>query len=117
MLTLYGLKNCDTCRKALRWLKENDIQHQFIDYRAEPIDKAQLRQYAQALGWPKLVNRASMTWRKLDESEKNPASDDNWLALVATHPTLIRRPLAVNGGDDVRVGFKADDYQTWLAAS
>lgn len=120
MLTLYGLKNCSSCKKARAWLEQNAVEYQFIDYRDQPLATADLRRYARTLGWPKLVNRASMTWRKLPEAAKSQATDAatdaTWLALVEEFPTLIRRPLAVDG-KQVRVGFKPDQYQSWLVAA
>ncbi len=114
MLMIYGLKNCSTCNKAQAWLTEQGIDFEFTDYRAKPLAATALQAYAKQLGWPKLVNRASMTWRKLPDAAKDPRSDSDWLQLVADNPTLIRRPLAVNGAQ-VRAGFKPAEWTGWLA--
>ncbi len=105
-LTLFGLKQCSTCVKASKWLTEHDVPHAFIDYRAQPVARTILKQWAGRLGgWEKLVNRASMTWRNLDESRKSPSGDDDWLALIAEFPALVRRPVAVSPDGEISVGF------------
>lgn len=109
MTRLYGLAKCSTCIKARAWLDEHGIDHQFIDYREQPIDPPQLAEWAARLTWPKLVNRASMTWRNLPEARKTPDSDAQWLALVAEFPALIRRPLTVYEGQ-VDTGFSEKKY-------
>ena len=81
--TLYGLPHCDTCKKARAWLTARGIAHEFVDYRAQPLAPAQLEQAAAALGWDKLVNRASTTWRQLDEADKGAETASAWLALLA----------------------------------
>lgn len=106
MMQLYGLKRCGTCKKAVDWLTGHDIAHEFVDYREHPLDPNALLAYARQLGgWEKLVNRASTTWRNLDAAEREVATDEQWLALIATHPTLIRRPLTVYPDATVMVGF------------
>lgn len=108
MLSIYGLKNCSTCKKATNWLDEQGIAYTFIDYRANPIAPELLPVWAtQVGGWTKLVNRASPTWRNLAEDRKDPANDQAWVQLIIENPTLVRRPVAV---DDkaVTVGFKPE---------
>ncbi|MDO9023371.1 Spx/MgsR family RNA polymerase-binding regulatory protein [Zwartia sp.] len=103
---LYGLTRCSTCLKALAWLEAQGVATVFQDYRDEPVAAAVLTQWAQALGgWEKLVNRASMTWRNLDQSLKSPATDQQWLALIAQYPALVRRPVTVYPDQTVSVGF------------
>ena len=110
-LILFGLKQCSTCVKACRWLNEHGVAHAFVDYRAPPIAPTLLRQWAEQLGgWERLVNRASMTWRNLDESRSLPAGDGDWLALIAEYPALVRRPLAVSADGEVGVGFNEKRY-------
>lgn len=110
-LTLFGLKQCSTCVKASSWLEGHGVAHSFVDYCAQPVASTLLRQWAGQLGgWEKLVNRASMTWRNLDESRKSPASDDDWLALIAEYPALVRRPVAVSSEGEVGVGFSEKHY-------
>lgn len=103
-ITMYGLPQCGTCKKAMAWLDGQGLDHQFINYRTDPIDPALLRQWAAAQGWPKVVNRASMTWRKLDDALKDPQSDADWLALIKEYDALVRRPVLVHDGG-VHFGF------------
>lgn len=110
MIYVYGLKNCDTCKKALKWFAEHEIKVDFTDYRADPIASEKLLEWQDAVGgWAKLVNRASPTWRNLPDHRKTPESDQDWLQLIADFPTLIRRPLVVSK-DAVSVGFKAETF-------
>lgn len=116
MITLYGIKNCSTCVKAIKWAQAQEIEFEFIDYRAHPISPDLLVAWAKQLGdWPKLVNRASMTWRKLDETEKDPQSDEEWLALIANNPTLVRRPVTLKADGTVMVGFNDAKLSAFLA--
>src|SRR3546814_15581491 len=100
---LYGLKNCSTCVKAMRWLEQQGVDFSFTDYRDNPVAPQALSAWAQELGgWEKLVNRASMTWRNLPQESKSPTSGDQWLALIAQSPALIKRPVAINADGRVR---------------
>ncbi len=109
MPTLYGLPHCGTCKKAIAWLAEHGVAHTFVDYRAQPLTAGQLDAAAAAIGWEKLVNRASTTWRQLPESAKSPANASEWRALALAHPTLVRRPLLADG-DDWQAGFTPAAY-------
>ncbi|MDX1568871.1 MAG: Spx/MgsR family RNA polymerase-binding regulatory protein [Xanthomonadales bacterium] len=110
-LVLYGLEKCSTCRKARAWLDEHGIEHEFVDYRDHPLNGRQLQSWADLLGgWAKLVNRASMTWRRLPDDLKSPQRDHDWLELVANHPALVRRPVAWDG-ESVQVGFNPKRYR------
>jgi Spx/MgsR family transcriptional regulator len=111
MLELYGLKNCSTCAKATKWLGEHGVEHRFIDYRDHPVSPEALRTWAAKLGgWEKLVNRASMTWRNLTDAQKGAASDDDWLALIALFPALVRRPVTIDLDGGVSVGFSEKKF-------
>jgi Spx/MgsR family transcriptional regulator len=113
---VYGLKNCDTCKKARAWLDRNDVAHAFIDYRDHPVPAATLREWADAVGgWEKLVNRASTTWRALADNRKSPADAAAWTALIAEYPALVRRPVLVREGGEVTVGFKDATWAGWFA--
>jgi Spx/MgsR family transcriptional regulator len=108
---LYGLAKCSTCIKARAWLEAQGIPQVFQDYRDAPVDPATLKAWAESLGgWEKLVNRASMTWRHLDESLKAPTSEKEWLSLIAQYPALIRRPVTVYADQSVTVGFNEKRY-------
>lgn len=105
-LKIFGLAKCSTCTKALAWLDQHDVSYTFEDYREHPLPQVSLKKWAGALGgWEKLVNRASMTWRSLDDGLKTPQTDAQWLGLIADYPALIRRPLTVYADGSVSVGF------------
>ncbi|MFT0850889.1 Spx/MgsR family RNA polymerase-binding regulatory protein [Achromobacter sp. F4_2707] len=109
--TLYGLTKCSTCVKARNWLQERGVDAAFVDYRDHPLPAADLLKWSTELGgWEKLVNRASMTWRNLPEDRKAAASDEQWQALIAEFPALVRRPLAVWPDGSVTVGFTEKKY-------
>ncbi len=93
MITVYGLKTCDTCRKALSWLSAEKLVHHFVDLRADGVTKVDVKRFAQAVGWEKLLNKASTTWRGLDEAVKNDLNEAKAIALMVAHPTLIKRPV------------------------
>jgi Spx/MgsR family transcriptional regulator len=112
---LYGLAKCSTCLKARAWLEQKGVAHQFQDYRDQPLDAAVLKTWAATLGgWEKLVNRASMTWRNLDESLKTPNSEDDWLSLIADYPALVRRPVTIYSDGSVTVGFNEKRFSEKL---
>lgn len=106
VLTVYGLKNCDTCRKALKWLEAEGITHRFHDVRADGIKPSDIRRFAQAVGWENLLNKASTTWRGLPKSETGNTSEAQALNLMAAHPALIKRPVFDMDGGAVVVGFR-----------
>ena len=106
MTTLYGLANCDTCKKARNWLTRFGVAHDFVDYREQRIAPDMLKEWAKQLGgWDKLVNRASTTWRNLPEPRKTPHSDPEWTLLIKEYPQLVKRPVAVIDDGAVSVGF------------
>jgi Spx/MgsR family transcriptional regulator len=110
--TLYGLPNCDTCRKARNWLGRFEVPHEFIDYRASPLAPATLKAWAQQLGgWEALVNKSSTTWRNLLPQRKNPGSDPEWTLLLREHPALVRRPVVVLDDASVSVGFSDNGFK------
>ncbi|MCE5232117.1 MAG: Spx/MgsR family RNA polymerase-binding regulatory protein [Mizugakiibacter sp.] len=101
---LYGLHKCGTCGKARAWLDAHGVRHAFTDYREHPVAPATLRAWAKTLGWEKLVNRASYTWRDLTDAQKAASTDAEWLALIKAYPALVKRPVLVKDGA-VGVGF------------
>ena len=105
MITVHGLKNCDTCRKALKWLDDQDLAHQFRDVRRDGVDKAAISRWIDAVGWELLLNKRGTTWRGLDAAEKDSANETTAAALMAAHPALIKRPVFEIDGR-VIVGFK-----------
>ena len=105
MITVYGIKNCDTCRKALRWLRTEGVEHRFHDFRADGLDRGSLETWVAALGWETLLNRRGTTWRNLPDAEREAVGDTTAADLMTAHPTLIKRPVFDLGGSYL-VGFK-----------
>jgi len=111
MIQLYGLLKCDTCKKARQWLTSKGIPHEFIDYREHPLSPDALTAHASALGgWEKLINRASMTWRQLSDEQRGASSDEQWIALIAQYPALVRRPLTILPNGVVMTGFNEKKF-------
>lgn len=104
MLTVYGIKQCDTCRKALAWLKQKDIEHRFHDLRTDGLEAGLLRGWLDSEFADRLVNRRSTTWRQLGE-EQRQARGDALLELLLQYPTLIKRPVFVRDRI-IAVGFQ-----------
>ena len=111
-LTLYGIPNCDTVKKARDWLSARGLAHAFHDYKKAGADPAKLAQWAGAAGWEKVLNRAGTTFRKLPEADKLGLDADKAVALMAANPSCIKRPVLEHPGG-VLVGFKPDE---WAAA-
>ncbi len=106
-IKLYGIRNCDTVRKAIKYLDVNDIRYQFIDYRKNPISLEKLQTIVSIVGWENLINRRSTTYRSLSEKQKKNINYD----LVLNYPTLIKRPVLISE-DEVLVGFSENKYAT-----
>lgn len=104
-ITVYGLNNCDTCKKARNHLTRKGIAHEFVDYRENRIAPETLKAWAAQLGWEKLVNKTSKTWRELPEARKSPQFDPEWTLLVREHPAIVKRPVIVRDDGSVTVGF------------
>ena len=110
--TLYGLSNCDTCRKARKWLDRFGIAHAFVDYRDERQAPDTLVAWKDALGgWDAMVNKSSPTWRNLPPNRKTPESDAEWKLLLREHPQLIRRPVVVTDDGTVTQGFSDNAFK------
>ena len=106
-IQLYGIRNCDTVRKAIKYLDVNDIRYQFIDYRKNPISLEKLQTIVSIVGWENLINRRSTTYRSLSKKQKKNINYD----LVLNYPTLIKRPVLISE-DEVLVGFSEKKYAT-----
>jgi Spx/MgsR family transcriptional regulator len=111
MLTLYGIKSCDSCRKARKWLDAHDCDYRFHDLRADGLDESMLARWSAAAGWQALLNTRSTTWRGLADDDRTAVDEGKALALMRTHPTLVKRPVA-ESGDEVLVGFSPGAYET-----
>ena len=115
-VTLYGLPNCDTCKKAQNWLKRFNHEFTFIDYRTNPIAPETLSVWAEQLGgFDALLNKASTTWRNLLPNKKTPGSKPEYLMLLKEYPALIKRPVLVHENGQVTLGFKDPNYKRLFA--
>lgn len=108
MMILYGLKNCDTCRKAMKALDGASVRYDFRDIREAPPTKMQIGKWAKAVGTEKLLNTRSTTWRNLPAADRENVDEKKAVALMAEHPTLIKRPLIENGPTQVFAGWTKD---------
>lgn len=112
---LYGIKNCDTMKKAFDWLKAHDIVYDFHDYKASGIDEASLTRWCAALGWDKVLNRAGTTFKKLDEADRADVDEAKAIRLMLAQPSMIKRPvLDVDG--KLMLGFKPEHYAELFGA-
>lgn len=110
MAILYGIANCDTVRKARKWLTSHDIDYRFHDFRKDGLTTRQLEHWATVVGWETLLNRRGQTWRKLPDKAKADLNAASALKLMQAEPTLIKRPV-LEVQSRVHVGFKDADYQ------
>ena len=107
--TLYGIKNCDTMKKARTWLDAAGLEFAFHDYKAEGVEKSALERWAKAVGWEVLLNRAGATFRALPEADKADLNEKKAIALMLKQPSMIKRPVLEEGGKII-VGFKPEIY-------
>jgi arsenate reductase len=111
IVTLYGIRNCDTVKKARAWLDARGIEYRFHDYKASGADLERLQQWAHVVGWEALLNRAGTTFRKLPDRDKESLSEAKALSLMSVNPSVIKRPV-LELGDRVVVGFKPALYES-----
>ncbi|MDO8902949.1 ArsC family reductase [Hydrogenophaga sp.] len=115
MITVYGIPNCDTVKKARTWLTQHGIAHQFHDFKKQGVPEAELDQWLSALGWEPLVNRKGTTWRKLDESTRESVTDaTSARALMLAQPSVIKRPVVhwqTARPSSLTVGFDPAEWQ------
>lgn len=112
-LTLYGIKNCDTVRKARKWLQTHQPNVTFHDFREDGLDKEQIETWSDAIGWETLFNKRSTSFRNLSDAEKSGIDQTKAIELMLIHPTLIKRPVLITDGK-VLVGFKEAEYKAWF---
>ena len=115
-IVIYGIKNCDTMKKARAWLDEHGAAYRFHDYRVDGIERGTLEAWAKELGWESLLNRAGTTFRKLPDRDKVGMSEKKAIALMLDQPSMIKRPVLDVGGK-LLVGFRPELYATALPGS
>ena len=114
-ITIYGIKNCDTMKRARAWLDSHGVAYDFHDYKSAGIAKDKLKQWSDRLGWEVLLNRAGTTFRKLPEEEKEGLNEKKALALMLAQPSMIKRPVLEVGGNFL-VGFQPEIYAKQVKA-
>jgi arsenate reductase len=113
-LTIYGIPNCDTMKKARVWLDSHGVAYSFHDYKKSGIDAATLGGWVDRVGWEVLLNRAGTTFRKLPDAERADIDRDRAIALMVAQPSMVKRPVLVDG-DTIEVGFKPERYAALFA--
>lgn len=109
-VTIYGIKTCDTMKRARAWLEGHGIDYRFHDYKTAGIDRRLLEAWVEQVGWQTLLNRAGTTFRKLPEADRQDLDESRAIALMLAQPSMIKRPVLVTGTGLPRVGFKPDIY-------
>ncbi|MAT93830.1 MAG: ArsC family reductase [Halioglobus sp.] len=115
MTTLYGIKNCDTVKKARKWLDAHGIDYHFHDFREDGLERGQVAAWLDELGWEVLLNRRSTSWKGLDEATRQNMDDATALTAILAQPTLIKRPL-LDTGTQRHTGFSPADYGKLFSA-
>jgi arsenate reductase len=115
-LTIYGIKNCDTMKKARAWLDDHGVAYAFHDYKTVGVERERLERWSKKVGWEVLLNRAGTTFKKLPDKDKDGLTEKKAVALMLAQPSMIKRPVLDLGQGRVLVGFKPELYQAALAA-
>jgi Spx/MgsR family transcriptional regulator len=110
---LYGIKNCDSVKKARLWLQDNQVDYQFHDFREDGIEKTAVLSWIKLLGWETLINKRSTSWKQLDAAVRDKLDADSAAEVILQQPTLIKRPLLDRDGQ-LSVGFKDSDYHSFF---
>ena len=111
MITLYGIKNCDSVKKARKWLDQQMIEYHFHDIRADDLTTAMVNQWIEQVGWETVLNKRGTTWRKLDTVVQENINPENIVQLLVNNPTLIKRPV-LDANGIITIGFNSERYQT-----
>lgn len=116
-LTIYGIKNCDTMKKARAFLDKRGVEYAFHDYKAAGIARAKLEGWAKKVGWETLLNKAGTTFRKLLDKDKEGLTESKAIKLMLAQPSIIKRPVLELGGGKLLVGFKPEQYEAAVPRS
>ncbi len=111
--TLYGIKTCQTVKKARQWLEQHEKPYRYHDVRVDGLSAAQLADFAARVDWKLLLNRSSTAWRQLSTEQQSDLNQDKAIALILAAPTLMKRPV-LDTGEQLLVGFSAEHYETQL---
>lgn len=112
-ITIYGIKNCDTIKKARRFLDDNNVEYNFHDYRTDGVPEKLLATWVKKHGWETVLNKRGTTWRQLDDKTKASTDESNVVGLLTEHPAMIKRPVTVKGKNSM-VGFSKDSYPEFI---
>ena len=112
-VNLFGIKNCDTMKKAFNWLSENGVDYEFTDYKKAGVAAAHLADWSQRAGWETLLNKRGLTWKKLTDAERTDVNETKAIELMAQHPSLIKRPV-LDTGRQLIIGFTPENYAEQL---
>ena len=113
-ITIYGIKNCDTMKKARAWLDKKGVAYDFHDYKSKGIERAKLEGWAKEAGWETIINRAGSTFKKLSDKDKQGLSEKKAIALMLRQPSMIKRPVLELSGGKLLVGFDPEQYSKAL---
>lgn len=117
-MIVYGIKNCNTVKSALHWLKKNNVEFEFHDYKSKGITEAKLKAWCRQVGWESLVNKRGTTWRKLNEAtQKKTANEKAAIALMLEKPSIIKRPLIERNGKVLLLGFDEQEFASKLKSN
>ncbi len=115
-VAIYGIKNCDTMKKARAWLEKHGVDYSFHDYKTAGIERERLERWCKKVGWETLLNRNGTTFRKLPDKDKSNLDAEKALALMLAQPSMIKRPVVELGGGKLLVGFAPEEYSRVVAA-
>ncbi|MFZ8929192.1 MAG: ArsC family reductase [Pseudohongiellaceae bacterium] len=113
MTTLYGIRNCDTIKKAKCWLEDHNVDYDFHDYKKAGIDKETLQAWCKEFGFESLLNKRGTTWRKLDDTLKDNVDEASAIDIMCEHTSVIKRPVLISGSTRI-LGFDKNAYQSLL---
>jgi len=110
MITVYGIPNCDTIKKARKWLEANGVEYEFHDYKKKGVPEKKLIAWVKKAGWGHVLNKRSTTWRKLDDTARDNIDETRAVKIMLDYPSIIKRPV-LESGDTLLIGFNDTDYQ------
>jgi arsenate reductase len=114
-VTIYGIKNCDTMKKARAWLDKHRVEYSFHDYKVSGVERERLEGWSKKVGWENLLNKSGTTFRKLPDKDKQDLDAKKAIALMLAQPSMIKRPVLDLGGGKLLVGFKPEQYAEAVA--